>query len=239
MCKMPIEPDSLLCYNMEARNAKGGRILEDLRLIIAANLSELRKKSGMTQLELAEQLNYSDKAVSKWERGESLPDITVIKTIADLFGVTVDYLITKEHTEPAPSPESPKKRVSVRTATAITGMSILLVCLISAFVFFILCYALPDILPLYRCLPFVYMVPVASIVWLVMNSIWFNRRRNYLIISLLMWSTLSAIFLTVLPALNLWLIFILGIPGEAIILLWSGMKFKRKPKKTEEESGSK
>ena len=204
-------------------------VLEDLRLIIAANLTDLRKKNGMTQLELAERLNYSDKAVSKWERGESLPDITVIKTIADLFGVTVDYLITKEHNEPQPVTATPPNRISVRTATAITGMSVLLVCLIAAFVFFVLCYALPNLSFLYRILPFVYAIPVSSIVWLVLNSIWFNRRRNYLIISLLMWSTLLAIFLTVLPYLNLWLIFILGIPGEAIILMWSGMKFKRKP----------
>ena len=209
--------------------------MEDLRLIIAANLSELRKKQGMTQLELAERLNYSDKAVSKWERGESLPDITVIKTIADLFGVTVDYLITKEHTEPAPATAEPVKRISLRTAAAITGMSVLLVCLISAFVFFVLCYALPELSLLYRVLPFVYAIPVASIVWLVLNSIWFNRRRNYLIISLLMWSTLLSIFLTVLPFLNLWLIFILGIPGEAIILMWSGMKFKRKPASSAEK----
>jgi len=207
--------------------------MQDLRLIIAANLVDLRKKQGMTQLELAEHLNYSDKAVSKWERGESLPDITVIKAIADLFGVTVDYLITEEHEEPAPAADPTpvvKKRVSVRTATAVTGMSILLVCLIATFLFFILCYAIPGAHLIYRLLPFIYALPVASIVWLVLNSVWFNRRRNYLIISLLMWSTLLGIWLTVLPAINLWLIFILGIPGEAIILMWSGMKFKRKPK---------
>ncbi|MBQ9781316.1 MAG: helix-turn-helix domain-containing protein [Clostridia bacterium] len=205
--------------------------MQDMRLVIAKNLTELRKARGMTQLELAEKLNYSDKAVSKWERGESLPDITVIKTIADLFEVTVDYLITEEHAEPLPPPEAtkpPKKKLSLRTAAAITGMSILLVCLIAAFLFFILCYAIPSSHVIYRLLPFIYSVPIASIVWLVMNSIWFNRRRNYLIISLLMWSTLGAIWLTVLPFINLWLIFILGIPGEAIILLWSGMRFKKK-----------
>ncbi len=204
--------------------------MEDMRLIIAKNLVDLRKRQGMTQLELAERLNYSDKAVSKWERGESLPDITVIKAIADLFGVTVDYLITEEHEAPPPAAiePAPKKRVSFRTAAAITGMSILLVCLIATFLFFILCYAIPEAHVLYRLMPFIYGLPAAAIVWLVMNSIWFNRRRNYLIISLLMWSTLLAIWLTVLPCLNLWLIFILGIPGEAIILMWSGMKFKRK-----------
>lgn len=204
-----------------------------MRLIIAKNLSDLRKRQGMTQLELAERLNYSDKAVSKWERGESLPDITVIKSIADLFGVTVDYLITEEHEEPAPAVEAPpKKRASHRTATAITGMSVLLVQLIATLIFFILCYAIPDSHIIYRLLPYIYGMPVSCIVWLVMNSIWFNRRRNYLIISLLMWSTLLAIWLTVLPVFNLWLIFILGIPGEAIILLWSGMRFKRKPRPT-------
>lgn len=207
--------------------------MQDLKLIIAKNLTELRKQRGMTQLELAERLNYSDKAVSKWERGESLPDITVIKTIADLFEVTVDYLITEEHKEPTPAANAapaPKKRTSFRTAAAITGMSILLVCLIATFLFFILCYAIPEAHPIYRLLPFIFALPTAAIVWLVMNSIWFNRRRNYLIISLLMWSLLLAIWLTVLPAMNLWLIFILGIPGEAIILMWSGMRFKRKPK---------
>ena len=101
--------------------------MADMRLIIAKNLIDLRKSQGMTQLELAERLNYSDKAVSKWERGESLPDITVIKTIADLFGVTVDYLITEEHEVPAPLAEAaPKKKISFRTAATVTGKGILL-----------------------------------------------------------------------------------------------------------------
>ena len=212
--------------------------MKDLKLIIAANLTDLRKKQGMTQLDLAERLNYSDKAVSKWERGESLPDITIIKAISDLFGVTVDYLLSEEHEEPSPAVPEPfvKKGVSFRTAAAITGMSILLVLLISTFLFFILCYALPEAHIIYRLLPFIFGVPVASIVWLVLNTIWFNRRRNYLIISLLMWSLLLAIWLTVLPAFNLFLIFILGIPGEAIILMWSGMRFKHKPKRETPEA---
>ena len=208
--------------------------MADMRLIIAKNLIDPRKSQGMTQLELAERLNYSDKAVSKWERGESLPDITVIKTIADLFGVTVDYLITEEHEVPAPLAEAaPKKKISFRTAATVTGMSVLLVQLIATLLFFILCYAIPEAHIIYRLLPYIFAVPVSCIVWLVLNSIWFNRRRNYLIISLLMWSTLMAIWLTVLPAFNLWLIFILGVPGEAIILMWSGMKFKRKNKTAE------
>ena len=55
--------------------------MEKLNFIIAKNLSELRRKNKLTQLEVAEKLNYSDKAVSKWEQGESLPGIEVLYKI--------------------------------------------------------------------------------------------------------------------------------------------------------------
>ena len=202
--------------------------LTDMKIVIAKNIAELRKKQGMTQLDLAEKLNYSDKAVSKWERGESLPDITVIKNIADLFGVTVDYLINEAHELPEAEPEPvevvpSRKRISFRTSAAVTGMSLLLVWLIATCLFFALWYGLSD--SRIACLPFVYALPITALVWLVLNSIWFNRRRNYLIISLLMWLSLTALWFTLLPIQNLWLIFLLGIPGEAIILVWSRMKF--------------
>lgn len=203
--------------------------MEDIKLIIAHNLVELRKKHGMTQLGLAERLNYSDKAVSKWERGESMPDITVLKTIADLFDVTVDYLISVEHKEPevptsvSDAPRRPMSKKSLRNRAFITGMSILLVWLIATLLFVILDMALDSTYgPL---IPFLYAVPVSMIVWLVMNSIWFNRRRNFLIISLLMWSLLAAIYVcTLLGGGNLWLLLVLGVPGQAIILLWSGIR---------------
>ena len=59
-------------------------------------IAKLRKKNGMTQLTLAEQLNVSDKAVSKWENGQGYPDITLFPTLASLFGVTIDYLMLGE-----------------------------------------------------------------------------------------------------------------------------------------------
>ena len=74
-------------------------IVKDTREIVANNISELRQSASMTQLALAQKLNYSDKAISKWERGESFPDIFMLKSIADLFGVSVDYLFTEDHTE--------------------------------------------------------------------------------------------------------------------------------------------
>ena len=67
--------------------------MEDIKPIIAKNITALRQGAKMTQIELAERLNYSDKSVSKWERAESLPDITVLKAIADMFEVPLDYLV--------------------------------------------------------------------------------------------------------------------------------------------------
>ena len=68
----------------------------ELKQVVAKNISELRRSAGMTQLELAEILNYSDKAVSKWESGASLPDVGVLLQIANTFGVTVDYLCERD-----------------------------------------------------------------------------------------------------------------------------------------------
>ena len=203
--------------------------MEDPKEIIARNIVDLRRKNGMTQLELAEKLNYTDKAVSKWERGESIPDVAVLKTIADLFGVTVDYLLTAEHKTTVPVLS--RLESTLRSHRVITGLSILLVALLATLIFVIL-----DLLPGERggaWLSFIWAVPVGSIVWLVFNPIWFNRHLNYLIISILVWSTLTATHITALFfGVNIWLIYVLGVPGQAIILLWSKMRGWKKKKPT-------
>ena len=65
---------------------------EKLKSQLGSNIAQYRKSSGMTQAKLAEQLNYSDKAVSKWERGESMPDVVTLVQLAELFGVSVDQV---------------------------------------------------------------------------------------------------------------------------------------------------
>ena len=199
--------------------------MEEIRSVIAKNIAGLRQANDMTQAELAEKLNYSDKAVSKWERAESIPDISVLKEIATLFGVTVDYLITLEHDKETVQ-ELPQSH-AFQNHSFITAMSVVLVWLVATFLFVLI-----EILPYetnLHWLVFVYAVPISMIVWLVFNSIWFNARRNFLIISLLMWTTLAAIHITFLPfSYKLWLIFVTGIPGQIIILLWSKLRYKKK-----------
>ncbi len=203
--------------------------MENLKLIIAKNIADLRRRDGITQIQLAERLNYSDKAVSKWERGDSIPDVTVLKEIADLFGVSLDYLVEQEHTEKSLPRQTLMEKI--KNHAVITGMCILLVWLIATLIFVIIDATNKN--AHFHGLVFLYAVPVSMIVWLVFNSIWFNRRRNFLIISLLMWSVLGAFYISALLfSLNIWQIFLLGIPGQIIILMWSRLGYR---KKTEEE----
>ena len=77
--------------------------MKDIKSIVAKNITELRIRHNMTQLELAEKLNYSDKTISKWERAESTPDISVLVEIAALFGVTLDALASEGAAEAPPA----------------------------------------------------------------------------------------------------------------------------------------
>lgn len=188
--------------------------MQELKAIIARNLSELRRNAHMTQIELAERINYSDKAVSKWERGESIPDVAVLKEIADLFGVRVDYLLEEEHNASDDAPPAPRQNSHL----IITLLSASLVWLIATALFVCLGILLPKTDGLY--LVFIYAVPVTAIVVLVFNSIWGRVRWNYLVVSILVWSALLSVYLSI-PGELMWMVFLLGIPAQLIILLWS------------------
>ncbi len=205
--------------------------MEQIKYTISKNITALRLAKGITQIELAEMLNYSDKAISKWERGESIPDITVLYRISEIFGVTLDYLV-HPHKEVDDSGIKLHDATRKRNHIVITCMSVLLVWLIATIAF-----ALFDMMPMetqaLHSLAFMYSIPISAVVWLIFNSIWFNRKINYLIISLIMWSILGSLYLSFLAFMhsNFWIIFTLGVPGQIIILLWSGIKYPKITKK--------
>jgi transcriptional regulator with XRE-family HTH domain len=184
--------------------------MEDYKRIFSSNLYELRRQNGITQAELGERLNYSDKAVSKWERGECVPDIAVLIQLAEMFGVTVDYLV-KAHNDP----------FSVQ-------LSVALVFLIATILY--VAFGLLQIFPLNKLwLIYIYAIPAASVVLIVFNSIWGRGGLNFAIITLLVWSMLFGIYYT-FSFENLWMIFILGIPAQIIIFLWANLKTNKKTK---------
>ena len=202
--------------------------MDDIKSIVARNIVELRQANHMTQLDLAEKLNYSDKTISKWERGESTPDIAVLLEIAQLFGVTLDYFVQAEHAVSEmrkPSHGEPKYN---RKAIAYISESAAWILAIAAFILTTLIMGRVTFQYLY----FVYALPAVLIVRLVFNSIWFNPRNNYYIISFLMWSILAVLHLTFLYfGINIALIYLIGAAGQAVILLWSRIS---KPKRKKE-----
>ena len=202
--------------------------VQEIKWIIAKNIQKLRQEKGMTQLELAEKLNYSDKSISKWERGESLPDIIVLKNLADLFEVPLDYLVEEEHNEKFVriSKEEVNDKIK-RNYYIITATSIFIVGIIATLIFVILVMIFPN--TYYPWLCYAYAIPAGLIVWLVFNSLWFNPRSNYMIVSCLVWSVLTALYLTfLLLGFNIWPMFLMGIPAQIVIWMWSKMHGKKK-----------
>lgn len=192
----------------------------EFKAVVAENLKTLRAGAGLTQNELAEKLHYSDKAVSKWERGESLPDLQVIKTLADMYGVSVDYILNETHDEKPMSAQA--ERIIRNNRFIITLLAVSLVWLVATVAYVFMRLIIPGRGMLWMA--YVAAVPVSCVVLLVFNSIWGRVKLNYLVISALVWSTLLFICLLLKFLDNIWLLFVIGIPAQVIIMLWSRIK---------------
>ncbi len=198
----------------------------ELEQIVSTNLTALRKKREWTQAELAEKINYSDKSVSKWERGEALPDLKVLTKLAELFGVTVDYFLT-ENAQDAPE-QFTSPVVRRRYQIWIVSLAISLVWLIATtvFVYFAVENAMngPWIWTAY-----VWALPASFFVLIVFDYRYFGRRCFVFYASALVWTLIAAIFLQWLSH-GMWVLFILGVPAQAIIVLTDQMRRIKKRK---------
>lgn len=202
--------------------------MKDIKNTVAKNISTLRQMNNMTQTELGEKLNYSDKTISKWERGESTPDISVLVEIASMFGVTLDSLVRSENMKTAVNECKSEEVKYNRRVIAYISESVGFFVAILAFIITTLIIQKTT----FQWLYIVYSVPVVLVVKLVFNTIWFNPRRNYLIVSALMWSVLSSIHITFLYfGINVALVYLIGVVGQVIIVLWSFLKKQKVNKK--------
>lgn len=193
--------------------------MSDIKTAFAENLQMLRKEAHITQSELAEKLNYSDKAISKWERAEAIPDVMTVKEIADTFGVTVDWLLESEHKTVRTAARREQKNRLI-----ISLLATVLVWLIATVIF--VCLEPSGVAGGRGWMVFVYAVPLSCIVLLVFNSIWGKVKYNFYLITGLVWSALASLYLSffTFALSNVWLVFIIGIPGQIIIILWSRLK---------------
>ena len=210
---------------------------EELKFHIGSNITANRKRLGMTQAELAQRLNYSDKAVSKWERGESVPDVLTLADIAQQFGVTVNDLIygtqpsDPELPQPAVSSPAAKKNKAAKTVrhynrNVIQHLVSVLVWIVATAIYVLLdSFDLP-----YGWLIFFVAVPAHAITLLSLRSAWGLYRLNPLLISVIMWGSLVCLhaILYISTGVNTWRVFLLGVLGQIAIILW--FKLLKKPK---------
>lgn len=197
----------------------------EFKKLVAGNLAYYRRLHNLTQIELAEKLNYSDKSISKWERGESLPDLYILREIALLFGVTLNDLVSEKKTTPRVH-----RRLSKLLTTLLAFGSVWFV----ATVVFV---ALGIFLPEFKrsWLAFVYAVPASAVVLIVFANIWGKRLHVFLALTVLYWTTPLSIYLSI-DYQKLWLLFIGVIPLQVLTIFWFLLKRKKpKPERNETE----
>ena len=212
----------------------------ELNQKIAKNLTNYRKAAGLTQAELAEKINYSDKSVSKWESGNGIPDVYTLLQLAELYGVSVNAFLGEE----TPLLER-KKTKGLHLLVMLLSVGMVWLVAVCAFVALQL-FKHGD----YAWLTFIYAIPVCSIVLIVYAAIWKHRILNFVSVSTLIWTVLLCVYLTG-RALSLtygwdysglWCVFLLGVPLQVLEVLWTFFrsllrKQKRavEPKKTEDK----
>ncbi len=190
---------------------------DQLRQRIAQNLMFFREAAGDTQFELAEKLNYSDKSVSKWERGEGIPSAFVLTQIADLYGITVNDLL-------AESPQKPRRFLRYNHFL-ITMMSFGLVWLVATFVYIVLRLAAPAFPAWYT---FLFAVPVNAVVAIVFTAIWWPRFWVFISSSALIWSSVVCLVLSI-PRENITLFYIFAAVLQVLVCMWFLLR-RSKPK---------
>lgn len=190
--------------------------IDELKRNVAQNIFFLRSSNNLTQSELGEKLNYSDKAISKWERAEGLPDAYVLTRLSEIFGVSVDYLLS-EHTEQdrhvETSPIKNTKRLIVQTVIfSIIALAVLLA---------VTLYITNGIL--YWQI-FIYCLPAIFTVAMVFSFVWWHGKGAFIYTSLLLWSVILTAYIALLWQNN-WQLFFIGIPCQIIVFLCYKMGF--------------
>ncbi len=196
--------------------------MSDLKKIIAKNLTELRKEKKYTQQDVGNLVQYSDKAVSKWEKGESLPDIDVLYQLCNIYGVTLDYLTHEGSFEEKKDFIIPKSEHRNKIIITALFSSIIWMAVIIVYVYLNL-YQKINIWTIY-----IWALPVNCILLLYFNFKWGRRLWFIILISIFVWSLITAFFIQILYSsdfqYNYWMLFLIGVPIQIALVLLSQLK---------------
>ena len=201
--------------------------MDDLRKLIGKNLTELRKRKGLTQLKLAEMFNYTDRAVSKWESGETIPDIEVLYNLCEFYGVTLDYLTHEDNEKYIKKDVKLEKSNQIAITCLVTSIAWMIATIV--FVYSLLNKSLPALWQ-----SFVWALPLSCISLLGFDYVYFKNRLFFFFLwSIFIWTTLAAIYVSYLQG-NIWPVFLLGIPAQVTLFIWLNIKKIKRTQKTEE-----
>ena len=195
---------------------------KEIKQNIAKNITALRKNNKLTQAELAEKLNYSDKAISRWERGDTLPDIDILCKICDIFGVTFEYLISTE-TDHKKNKQIDKFQLGNRITITLLAIALAWLIATCIYVYYNIFFETK------AWTVFIWAVPISALIGQVCNVMWGNKKIGLYILSILSWTLLASFYIQFLQY-NLWLIFLIGAPIQVMIFLWTQLKPKNKDK---------
>lgn len=203
--------------------------MESMKQIIKENLVRLRKEKKWTQLELAEKINYSDKAISRWEKGEVTPDIETLEILSKIYNVPFEIFFAKNEKK---FHSFKLKQMEMGNKLAISLLAILTIWIIatSSYVY------LSVFNNQNQWTIFLWAVPVSCIVATIFNSIWGRLRLTFIIVSILIWSSITASCLQVYVDYNIfpWLLYIVGIPLQIGTILFAFITPRRKRLQLEE-----
>lgn len=193
--------------------------IPDIKSVVATNLVRFRKESKQTQLQVANKINYSDKALSKWERGESLPDVCVLKQIATIYNVELDDILHEK---------TPKEKLQslYRNKLVISVLSVLLVWLVAMVVYVMFELIAPGSFDSWQI--FFYAIPASAVVALIFNNQWGSRIYNMVIVSVIDWGLAIALVITLKNvAEQSWYLYFIAAIFEIMIIIWYMMDFSR------------
>lgn len=200
--------------------------LSELKLISASNIIKLRTKAGMTQAELGEKLNYSDKTISKWERGEAIPDAYVLTQMAEIFDVTVDYLLSSHDAW-----ESPEKAGAEREETGYSVNMIIAITIVGIWTMALTIFVFLWLVDIILWQTFLVALPVSILTYMVLICVFHRRKYLPYVISAFVLSVFLLLYF-VLPQQKPWQLFLLAIP--AIVIVFLSCNIRRRPRKKEE-----
>lgn len=190
---------------------------EEIKAFTAEKLIFYRREAGFTQSELAEKINYSDKSVSKWERGEGMPDICVLGRIGEVCGFSLEeFFSTADVAE--------KRKAAKKKKVIVPLLSVGILWLASV----IACFVLQMVkLPQICHIVLLSAIPAMFVIFIVFAAVWWTLPVCAGMVSGLIWSAVLCLYL-LLPQINVMFLIIVAVVLQIMTVLWVLLRIHRK-----------